>query len=456
MFEPLRFLHVADAGLDQPLGDLGPLSEPWQSLVEDAALIAFEQMIAGAISENVDCVLLAGNTFHEADQSLRARLKLLDGLGKLNEHDISVFVLPGPRDPASAWRDIPNLPGNVTLLTSGEADDEESQIPVAILREGRVIATITAGTLSQLSAESEADSGPESHTVGPVPSENGHPRSSPFRMGMLTAWPARPLPQNAAGHELADQLSACGCDYLAVPESDPSARQSGWWFEAGLTLNTRDGIAHHPGRLQAISARETGPHGATLIEVDTNGEIRGTFLPFACVRRLRLEVPVEPNATLEDIAEAMSRRLLEETEQAGEHAWFVTWILQGGGTFFESLGDLDLQSQLIDALPDSQGPNGCVSIHHRLQFQESPPPMADEEAVTDLERLYREALDNLLADDPAVIQLMSHAALSDITQLKDAHWRERLLPLVVELDPNAVMAKARSLGREWFREGSDD
>jgi hypothetical protein len=73
-----------------------------------------------------------------------------------------------------------------------------------------------------------------------------------------------------------------------------------------------------------------------------------------------------------------------------------------------------------------------------------------------LERLYQKALDNALADEPSVIPSVAHAVLSEIEQLEDADWRERLRPLLVEMDIETVTFKARELGSEWFHEAADD
>ena len=330
MFEPLRFLHVADAGLDQPLRDVGSLSPASRRLAEEATLAAFAQMVEGAIDRSVNFVLLAGNTFCEADRSLPARLRLLNGLQKLREHEIAVFVLPGRRDPASAWRAIPHLPPNVTVLTADESDEEEAATPVAMIREGRVIATITSGTLAQLSVgtgpPSSAEDSPEKETaVGPTPSTNGRTAPTPFRVGLLAAWPNEP----ADDAQLAERLSACDCDYLAVPVSDGEARRLGWSFEAGQTLNTDAGIAHHPGRLQA----DLSPGNRTARgDAHRSGQGRRNprhFSPLCRRQAVGISLPIEPDATLEELAQAMRSRLEEETAQAGEHAWFVTWILEG-------------------------------------------------------------------------------------------------------------------------------
>ncbi len=442
MFEPLCFLHVADAGLDRPLRDVGPAGSAARRLADDATRIAFAQMIDGAIHRHVDFVLLAGNTFWESDRSLRARLELVAGLERLEEHGISVFVLPGRSDPISAWRAIPNLPNNVTLLAAEESDEDEPTTPVAMLRDGRVIATITPGSLAQLSGTSQpALPADESRP----PSANGQARPTPFRVGLLTDWPAE-----RSATPLAEELSDCDCDYLAVPAADRQARRSGWVFEAGATLDTRAGIAHHPGRLQAISPKETGPHGATLIEVDQAGKIRGTFLPFASVRRLEFCRSIAADATPEELAAAMQAQLNAETAQAGEQGWFVTWILKGTGAFFESLQEPDRQAAFLEALPQSPADHPDIQVEHRLRLEHS--FAGQEHASSELERLFQEALKNTWADaaEPSLME----EVFADLRELDNPEWRARLICLVDDLDPQEILTSARELGHDWFGEAA--
>src|SRR5271167_2873329 len=118
-FAPLRFLHAADAHLDQAIGEIPRLPPRLASIVQDATRAAFDRCIALAIDHEVDFVLLAGNTFVEGDQSLSARLSLLDAFEQLDRAGIGALILPGPLDSLEAWRRISDLPDNVTLLASG-------------------------------------------------------------------------------------------------------------------------------------------------------------------------------------------------------------------------------------------------------------------------------------------------------------------------------------------------
>lgn len=446
MFEPLRFLHAAEAALDVPLGDLPSLPDELRNLAEDATLLTFDRLVEKAISLKVDFLLLTGSTFREADQSLRARLHLLSGLGQLDEHGISVFVLPGPDDPESAWQDLPDLPANVTVL----AKDDELDVPVAVIREDRVIATITATSLSRTTPPSEAEGAYDREDVGPQSAGRDSIRSAPFRIGLLTEWPPECFPANADEHELGRQLSTLECDYLAVPDCDLKANARGWRFQSGQTVNTKDGIAHHPGRLQGLSERETGPHGATLIEVDKQGRIRGTFQPFAAVRRLRLEVPIPPEASVEDIAQEMISLLDAEKPAVNEQGWFITWILTGSGAALELLKARPAQAELLDLLPSESDRDQAISLHHQLRFQETSAPIGEAESSSDLARLYRESLGAALANDLGLFSNLADRVLSGLGDLGPEDWQDRLAPWVRDLDTGDILARAYALGREWF------
>ena len=135
-FEPLRFLHAANLCLDATLQCTIALPPDTQTDIEDATLDAFDNIIRACIEKRVDFLLLTGNCFIERERSLRARLALRDGFRELDEHGIAVFVTPGELDPPEAWQSIPELPDNVSVCYPSNPE------PVAVMRDGRVIATI--------------------------------------------------------------------------------------------------------------------------------------------------------------------------------------------------------------------------------------------------------------------------------------------------------------------------
>ena len=138
---------------------------PVASIVQDATFAAFRRVIAAAVDSQVDFVLLAGNSFVEAEQSLAARLALLDGFAELAGNDIRVFILPGPLDPIAAWRQIPDLPENVTLLDPGQKF-------AAVKRDETVIARVGARLrVPERKSTREAQRKLRSESLRPSPSQ---------------------------------------------------------------------------------------------------------------------------------------------------------------------------------------------------------------------------------------------------------------------------------------------
>ena len=119
----LRLLHAANARLDVPIRGVGPVAGPIRRSLEDASLVAFDRLVEQAIDREVDAVLLGGNSFRIADRSLRARLRVEQGLAMLSEAGIATVASCGPLDPPSAWYDLA-LPEDVSILTDRDPDAE--------------------------------------------------------------------------------------------------------------------------------------------------------------------------------------------------------------------------------------------------------------------------------------------------------------------------------------------
>ncbi|MGH7127926.1 MAG: metallophosphoesterase family protein, partial [Planctomycetaceae bacterium] len=151
--EPFCFIHASGLHLDGPLEDIGALPDDLRNTVEDATLSAFENLIRECLEREAAFLLLAGESFEERRRSLRARVALVNGLRRLDEHGVRVFVMPGEADPAIAWHAIDGLPKNVTLLTP------HSEGPILIERDRRAIAWLAAGPANE-SASGDRSGGP--------------------------------------------------------------------------------------------------------------------------------------------------------------------------------------------------------------------------------------------------------------------------------------------------------
>ena len=100
----LRFVHAADLHLDSPFTGLKAAApDNVANALYDATFTAYENIIDLCIDERVDALLVAGDVYDSADRSLRAQLKFVEGLKRLDEAGIRSFVCHGNHDPLDGW-----------------------------------------------------------------------------------------------------------------------------------------------------------------------------------------------------------------------------------------------------------------------------------------------------------------------------------------------------------------
>ena len=391
--EPLRFLHAAGARIDHQLEELDAPADEIRRVLEKATITAFQRMIAAAVEHSVDFVLLTGDTFDESDRSLRARVVLLSGLQELAEYGIPVFVAPGKGDPARAWQALGGLPDNVTLFYGPQEQ------PADIWRGERRLATIAAASRSV----------------------------APHALAVIFDGVT---PDGSHSHS-PDTLP----HYIARGGSGPRH-----------TLILADGIAHHPGSLQGIGRRDTGPRGCTLVECDAEGDLRRIFVPTAPVRRERLAVDIDPDTSWDELRGRMQNALLASAPETGEEVWLIEWTLSGSGPAIDRLASQDERRALAADLDWDAAVDRGVRVHHTIRVLQA-----------------AHAGWGLDHRDPLVIEFfgiltgsMHHVERAeepiriDNLRLVEPEWHERVSKAAAELDSEAVLSHSRRRGSDWF------
>ena len=461
-FEPLCFIHASNLSLDHPQEELGvgsqelggqepgspdpvrllaprslllteetgPLPDEIREIVEESTLTAYQRVIQESIKHSVDFVLLTGNSFDENDRSLRARIALLDGFHRLAEHDIRVFVLPGVTDPSAAWRAIPDVPDNVTTFfrSSGES--------VAVFREGKVIASVACSTLEKEANQHEAS----------VTSGNGKSgRRDPFRVGVqlvgdemrkldLTSADADAVHDRFSTSNGLASFSHAAFDYLAL--GGPDLRR---------TIATRAGISHNPGSTQGWAPTQTGPHGCTLVKVDSQGGIQCKLIPTAPLRWESAVNGIEPDMSPDELVHQMRTLIGQCRPNASEHLWLVNWTFPGCGPLYESLQCEQGRRQLIDLFARAAAEDEFPRMIHRIRLL---PDCRQVESARDDNRLANDYL--AVLEHTEVLNLPSMADyLTDIAP-SETTWGDRLRQLIDGLDHNTILGHARRLGIEQF------
>jgi DNA repair protein SbcD/Mre11 len=404
-FESFRFIHATALRLDVPLALANDCPEDTREIIEDATLITFHNIVERCLEYNVDFLLLTGNSFNESDSSLRARLALQRGLNRLNANGIRTFVLPGKTDPLSAWRDIPDLGNHVTIFHG--TDDE----PVAVIRDDRVIASVTAGPISRF--RSHPQNRPES--------------AAHWQIGLC-------LPGEQDRETVFEETNVSQTvDYLALGGQQPRCE-----------IRSEHRIAHHPGCAQPLSASEPGPHGCTMVEVQPDGTIKSSFLQVAAVRWESAGFDVTEEMTADQLQQNLREKLQQKTPDTAEQVRFVDCRLLGQKVLSGFLSEETEIKKLVESLEQISFSNSSVRMVINLRVIDEKANVKSEPCCPSLATDYSTALSEQIAD---YSEFLSHSQGELESRRLQTHFS---LLLKSSIDQENVVITAREFGQEWF------
>ncbi len=526
-YETLRFIHAARLSVEHPLSDTGTIAPELRGLTRGATTQALRNLVAACLEHDIDFLLLTGDTVHSSDFSIKARVELRRGFEQLADAGIQVFLVPGANDPASLWDEFPELPSNVTVFRP-ESDD-----PVAVLRDGSVISSIRALSWRQ-SWFAWDDEEPHADRTQRRAKEADDAENSFDHIE----------PKNSALIEESDDPELDGSESLAESESGPPARreirrvhspadlrpnhfaiaivrdgvdqpgldpQADYLAVVGgrerTTSKGSDWLMHFPGGAQGLSPNESGLHGCSLVDLDSDGVIRCRFLPTAPVRWENFELPVDAETTFQQLvsrAQAACRdlcgvtskpveqgRLVAEYGDAADdsdrqfnddlcsptpcgsvdpcnlnessrpqgpglqqpalhaQACFLRWTICGHGPLFEALFREPMQAELIEWLDDDVHWPLEIPRQHLFRL------VASELAVTRAESDEDEQLDvpteYFWRVDQA--QVVGSSAWSDLggDSAMERELFTRIQGANPSCDASVVFSLARRRGWKWFR-----
>ncbi len=253
-----RFIHTADTHIDSPLLGLDAYEGAPVGLLRGATRRAFEQLVALAVDEAVDFVLIAGDLYDGDWRDFSTGLFFTRQMVRLRAAGIPVYVIAGNHDAASTLTRRLDLPDNVhTFSTRAPQTREVDGLPVAIHGRGFPNRKLPENLVPE------------------------YPRPSPgrFNIGLLhTSLTGAPGHDTYAPCTLAD-LAGKGYDYWALGHVHQPQ------------VLARDPWVVFPGNLQGRHVRESGPRGCQLVSVNDALEVvDAVHRPLDVVRWARLEV----------------------------------------------------------------------------------------------------------------------------------------------------------------------
>ena len=357
-----RFLHAADIHLDSPLRGLEGHESRITARIRSAPRAALENLIARAVSERVDFLVIAGDLYDGSWKDYRTGLFFAEAMGRLHREAIPVFLLYGNHDAESQITRPLRLPENVHVFSSRKPQTFTlDDVPVA------------------LHGQSFRERAVTENLVPAYPS----PRADMFNIGVLhTGLGGMPGHDNYAPCSLAE-LTAKGYGYWALGH-----------IHQRQVLHERPHVVF-PGNLQGRHVRETGPKGAFLVTVEDREVTELEPLDLDVVRWSVINVDVKDAETLDEVVESLLAAMKTEVTRADGRLLVCRLRLRGKSPIHSRLVT-DLDHLLQDARAASFDLGDDAVWVDRIVLETR--PMTDaaairarEDALGDLVRMVEEA-----------------------------------------------------------------
>ncbi|GAB5444824.1 MAG: hypothetical protein Fues2KO_51730 [Fuerstiella sp.] len=464
-FERQRFIHAANVRLDVPVSVhfTEQLTDELRHALEDATLAAFDQVVDACLDHKVDYLLLSGNVFLEADRSLRARLKLVQGCERLQEKNVPVFVLPGDADPPEAWRAIPELPSNVRICFSSSPEPEE------LLRDDTSITAVSA-SMWYGAADSfgirvigRSEDGVDPFRIGIV-SRAKFDESR--RMAALSSSGDEDLiqqapdeasdpsdskssePKSAIGRVLQEahttaEYEAAFRDYIGRLMDEGRLNYVAYMGELErLTISLEQGKVHCPGTTQPRNQLETERGGCSLVQVEPDGSCSIREVDTSVVDWKDIDLEVTADDTLNHCLQRMKNLLQEQPAGEADEIWSVRWTLRGPLPVLHDFLEEDLELAVAVELEEIELGKQKLRLVHEVRTLPDPWEVPDKESQA-------QEYADLITEDAIVSRRRLMKIVRQDAELTDG-WRHRLEALVGGVDRERILSRMRVDGAHWF------
>jgi DNA repair exonuclease SbcCD nuclease subunit len=278
-YQPVRFLHASDLHLERPVEGLPDVSDSLREAMLKAPQVAAQRIVDTALAEEVDFVVLCADVLNASLAGPSQARWLANELQRLDRRGMQVYWLCGEGD---AWPYGVTLPENVHRIDSSHQLSRthfRDEVPVASLHFGHVQ---RAKDLKHFTPD----------------------REGLFSIGVAT------------GSVTARSVATTGIDYWAL-----GGRHQ---FE---TLTTDGPRAIFCGTPQGRNAAETGPHGCTLVDVDSQRHLHTRNIRTDTVRWHGETLALPAGLSRSQLDDLLDEQVLVLMEEHQEIDLLVSWTL---------------------------------------------------------------------------------------------------------------------------------
>ncbi len=411
----MKFIHAADIHLDSPLEGLERYEGAPVDLIRGATRRALENLVALAVRERVDFVVIAGDLYDGDWRDFNTGMFFIRQMNKLCEAGIRLYLIAGNHDAANNMTRklrLPVNPGGDTVMLSHEQPETRRLEDLGVAIHGR----------------SFANQAEKQNMVPDYPT----PVSHWFNLGILHT----SLIGSDGGHDTyapctPTDLRSKGYDYWAL----------GHIHKRSLLPGEGSPLVPPPilysGNIQGRHIREPGARGCFLVTVDQRQQMEIEFRPLDVFRWEVCVVSCVGCSTTDEILERFRDSLRSLLATHDRLPLGVRVRLEGPTTAHQRLTS---QRTAITAeirstattVSDGQAWIEQVRIATQEPIAKASPELA-EGPLAELERYF----DELPGNDQAIAQLTE--------ELKDL---AKKLPAELMLPPDGLQLD----NPDWIRE----
>jgi DNA repair exonuclease SbcCD nuclease subunit len=379
-------LHASDLHLDLPFEGVGRPPPHVAALLRDASLGAWDALVDLAIARDAAALLLAGGLCGGLEHGVRAQARLRDGMRRLSDRGIRVFIALGDRDPLNGIAAVPQCPPGVTVFAPGAPG------AVVLERGGTSLATVYGA------------SAPFAGGIAPVSGFVRGERPGPHLAVLHTRIVGYAADDGGCAASQLPELRAAGMDYWALGHAHAYEQVSAgapWIVYSGTTQG------------RGLTPLECGAKGVVRIEIEDGAIAHVQSEAIDRVRCLRVEVAdaADPN----DLARLLTERADALRERHPGRALLLEAEIAGSAAVVRLLRQPDARAALFGALQQAAAAwEPCVWWSGIRPLPGS--PAAAEETTPD-------------GDDIPAEVLRRRAALAADAELRERFLARRFEPL---------------------------
>ncbi|WCK55852.1 DNA repair exonuclease [Aneurinibacillus sp. Ricciae_BoGa-3] len=413
------FVHAADIHLDTPFTGLRRMPEAFRDVVRKSTFLAFDRLIEVCITEKADFLLIAGDVYDAADRSLRAQLYFRQGMRRLHEHGVNVYVIHGNHDPDDGKQARITWPNNVHFFKT------EQVTHMLFCKEEKELARIYGISYPRARIEENYAS-------------LFKRADSLYSIAMLhTNVDASGLHANYAPCTKQELIGA-GFDYWALGHVHTRA-----------VLNKEPYIVY-PGNTQGRSAVETGERGCYVVKVD-KGTTSLAFRPLDAVRWEEAVLDISQVSGEPQLFEAIEAHREEIRCRAEGKPVILRLNIQGTSSFYRVLADNGYISQLLQALNEEE--EGREDFVYLADIENRTLAAGDRIEVASGDDLLGDLLRQgaAIGEDSSQLQDFVHRALSDVME----HYQLKKYVQYTEVEHRDILKQAQELAVTLLRPEGD-